>query len=100
MTDLNLLIKFFISTIFESFCNGFVSLCSYFVPNKQFSDKAQRIILIVFIVLAFILLIGLVVGIFIVVKTSGKSFWGWMLISLNVIYIISGVLLKLVFRKK
>ena len=97
---MNLLIEFLISTIFESFCNGFVSLCSYFIPSKKFSDKAQRIILIVFIVLALILLIGLVVGIIIVVETSGKSFWGWMLISLNVIYIISGVLLKLVFSRK
>ena len=78
----------------ELFGEGFVYLCSAFVPNKNISERAHRIIGIVVLFVSLALFVGLIVGIFLLVETNGQSFWGWLLISLSVIYIVGGIALK------
>lgn len=85
---------------FELFAEGFVSLCSAFILKKILSDRLQRIIGIMFLVIALALFIGLIVGIVLLVETSGQSFWGWLLISLSVLYVVSGIALKIVSHIK
>lgn len=84
----------------ELFGEGFVYLCSAFVPNKNISERAHRIIGIVVLFVSLALFVGLIVGIFLLVETNGQSFWGWLLISLSVIYIVGGIALKIFFHIK
>mgnify|MGYP000041887694 FL=1 len=84
----------------ELFGEGFVYLCSAFVPNKNISERAHRIIGIVVLFVSLALFVGLIVGIFLLVETNGQSFWGWLLISLSVIYIVGGIALKIFSHMK
>jgi len=34
------------------------------------------------------------------VETKGQSFWGWLLISLNIIYLLAGITLKIISHIK
>ena len=97
---MDFLFDILIDAFFELFGEGFFALSSTFVPEKGVSEKTKRIIGCVFFSISIILLIGLVAGIFILAETKGKSFWGWLLISLSIIYLLAGITLKIVSHIK
>ena len=75
---------------------GFVSLCTVFVPQKKISPKATKVTTWVCAAISLLLLVGLFAGIIIAVETRGQSFWGWLLIALGIVYLLVGIALKLV----
>lgn len=85
-----------VEAFFEIFGNGFISLSSAFIPQKVVSEKEKKIIGFVCLTISLILFVGLFAGIIILVETNGQSFWGWLLISLNIIYLLAGITLKIV----
>ena len=89
-----------VEAFFELFGEGFISLCSVFVPQKVVSEKRKKIIGCVCLAISLILLVGLFAGIIILVETKGQSFWGWLLISLNIIYLLAGITLKIISHIK
>ena len=89
-----------VDTFFELFGEGFISLCSAFIPQKVVSEKRKKIIGYVCLAISLILLVGLFAGIIILVETKGQSFWGWLLISLNIIYLLAGITLKIISHIK
>ena len=86
--------------ILEIFGEGFISLCSAFVPQKVVSEKRNKIIGYVCLAISLLLFIGLFIGIAILVETKGQNFWGWLLISLNIIYLLAGITLKIISNIK
>lgn len=85
-----------VEAIIEIFCEGFISLCSAFVPQKVITEKGKKIISCICLVFSLLLFISLFIGIAILVETKGQNFWGWLLISLNIIYLFTGITLKIV----
>ena len=94
------LFEFLVEAFFELFGEGFISLCSAFMPKKVISEKGKKIISYVCLAISLALLVGLFIGIIVFVETKGKSFWGWLLISLNIIYLFAGITLKIVSHIK
>ena len=90
-----------IELFFEVFIDGFLSLCSAFIPNKVLSQRREMIIRIICCIVAFLLLVGLFVGTIVLFETHGESFWGWLLVSLCAIYVITAIVLKIIscFKK-
>ena len=89
-----------VEAFFEIFSEGFIALCSAFIPQKVVSEKRKKIIGYVCLAISLILLVGLFAGIIILVETKGQSFWGWLLISLNIIYLLAGIALKIISHIK
>ena len=89
-----------VEAFFELFGEGFISLCSAFVPKKVISEKRKKIINYVCLAISLALLVGLFIGIIVLVETKGHSFWGWLLISLNIIYLLTGIILKIISHIK
>ena len=89
-----------VEAFFEIFSEGFIALCSAFIPQKVASKKRKKIIGYVCLAISLILLVGLFAGIIILVETKGQSFWGWLLISLNIIYLLAGITLKIISHIK
>jgi hypothetical protein len=85
-----------VEAFFEIFGEGFIALCSAFIPQKVASKKRKKIICYVCLAISLILLVGLFAGIIILEETKGQSFWGWLLISLNIIYLLAGITLKII----
>ncbi len=94
------LVDILVEAFFELFGEGFIALCSAFVPQKVVSDRGKKIIGYVCLAISLVLFIGLFAGIIILVETKGQSFWGWLLISLSVIYLLAGITLKIVSHIK
>lgn len=92
---------FLVEFILEIFGEGYVFLCSAFVPQKATTEKGKKIIRCICLVVSVLLFIGLFIGIAILAETKGQSFWGWGLISVNALYVFTGLALKIVsFVKK
>lgn len=91
---LDILIEFMLTVFVEGFMEGFVSLCTVFVPQKKISPKARKIITWTCAATSLLLLVGLFAGIIISVETRGHSLWGWLLIAINVVYLLTGIALK------
>ena len=89
-----------VDAFFELFGEGFISLCSAFIPQKVVSEKRKKIIGYLCLAISLVLLVGLFAGIIILVETKGQSFWGWLLISLNIIYLLAGIALKIISHIK
>lgn len=89
-----------VEAFFEIFGDGFISLCSAFVPEKLLSEKGKNIKGYICLAISLILLVGLFAGIIILIETNGQSFWGWLIISLNIVYLLTGITLKIVSRIK
>ena len=89
-----------VDAFFELFGEGFISLCSAFIPQKVVSEKRKKIIGYLCLAISLVLLVGLFAGIIILVETKGQSFWGWLLISLNIIYLLAGIALKILSHIK
>lgn len=87
---------FLVEAVMEIFVEGFISLCSVFVPQKVITEKSKKIISCICLVVSFLLLVGLLIGIAILGETKGQSFLGWLLIFLNIIYLLTGIALKIV----
>ena len=94
------LVDILVEVFFELFGEGFITLCSAFVPQKVVSDRGKKIIGYVCLAISLILLVGLFAGIIILVETKGQSFWSWLLISLNIIYLLAGITLKIISHIK
>ena len=97
---LELLFDILVEAIFESFAEGFIAFYSAFVPQKVVSEKGKKIIGYVCLAISLVLFVGLFAGIVILVETKGQSFWGWLLISLNIIYLLTGITLKIISHIK
>ena len=82
--------------ILEIFGEGFISLCSVFIPQKTITEKGKKIITCVCLAISLLLFIGLFIRIAILVETKGQNFWGWLLICLSIIYLLTGITLKIV----
>lgn len=89
-----------VEAFFELFGEGFISLCSAFVPQKAIAEKGKKKINYVCLAILLVLLVGLFAGIIILVETKGQSFWGWLIISLNIIYLLTGITLRIVSHIK
>ncbi len=97
---MEILFEIFVEAFFELFGEGFISLCSAFYPHKTLTEKAEKIIKSVCLVLAILLFVGLFAGIIILAENNGQSFWGWLLVSLAIIYLLTGITLKIVSHIK
>ena len=97
---MELLFDILVEAIFEIFAEGFIALYSAFVPQKVVSEKGKKIIGYVCFAISLVLFVGLFAGIIILVETKGQSFWGWLLISLNIIYLLTGITLKIISHIK
>lgn len=93
---LDILFELILTVFVEGFLEGFVSLCTVFVPQKKISPKAIKIITWICVIASLLLLVGLIAGIIIAVETKGQSFWGWLLVALGIVYLLVGIALKLV----
>lgn len=89
-----------VEAFFEIFGEGFIALSSVFVPQKVISKKGKKIVCYVCLTISLVLLAGLFAGIIILVETKGQSLLGWLLISLNIIYLLMGIILKIVSHIK
>lgn len=94
------LLEAFAEFFIEILGDVFYSLSSAFVPQKKLSEKAKRMIGYVLLIVSFALFFGLIIGIFILFKSNGKSIWGWLLISLCVVFFLTGMILKIVSHHK
>lgn len=94
------LLDAFVEFFIELLCDPFLSLSSAFVPQKKLTEKTKRMIGYVLLIVSFFLFFGLIIGIFILFKSNGKSFWGWLLISLYVVFLLTGMILKKVSHHK
>lgn len=92
---LDILFELVLTVFVEGFVEGFVSLCTVFVPQKKLSHKATKIITWICVITSLLLLVGLFAGIVILGKTRGQNLWGWLLIAINVVYLLAGITLKL-----
>lgn len=97
---MDFLFDILVEAFFEIFGEGFIALCSAFVPQKAVSEKGKKIIGYVCLAVSLVLFIGLFAGIIILVETKGQSFWGWLLISLSIIYLLAGITLKIIAHIK
>lgn len=97
---MELLFDILVEAFFEIFGEGFIALCSAFVPQKVVAEKRKKIIGYVCLAISLVLFVGLFAGIIILVETNGQSFWGWLLISLNIIYLLTGITLKIISHIK
>lgn len=86
--------------VFEIIGEGYVSLCSAFVPQRAITEKGKKIIQGIVLVVSILLFVGLFIGIAILVEAKGQSFWGWLLISLSIIYLLTGIAVKIVSHIK
>ncbi len=89
-----------VEAIFEIFAEGFIALYLAFAPQKAMTEKSKKIIGYIFLAISVVLMVGLVIGAVVLLETKGQSFWGWLLIGLNVVYIITGITLKIIAHIK
>lgn len=94
--EMEIIFEFLTELFLEIFAEGFVAICSAFVPKKMITEKSQKIIRYICLVVSILLFIGLLIGIAILTETNGKNFWGWLLISLTIIYLFVGITLKII----
>lgn len=99
---MDMVIEILVEAFFELFVEGFLTLRSAFVPDKALSPRGRQIAGIVCLILSIVLLVGLFAGIIFLLVTDGQSVWGWVLLSVGVLYVVSGILLKIiaVIKKK
>ena len=94
--DMEMIADFFLEFLVTVFVEGFLYLCTVFVPQKKLSPKATKIITAICVIASLLLLVGLFAGIIIAVETKGHSLWGWLLVALDIVYLLVGIALKLV----
>ncbi|MDD6094144.1 MAG: hypothetical protein PUC29_00155 [Clostridia bacterium] len=97
---MDMVFDIFAEVFFEVICEGFLYLCTLFIPSKKLSEKARKIVGIVLAIIASLLFLGLVVGIFMLIETKGTGILGWALVSAAVLYVFAGVALKIISHKR
>lgn len=95
-----MLLDLLIDILLQSFCEGFLALHRAFFPKRELSPTWQWIFAIALAILACALLAGLVFGLLALIETDGKSTVAWILVGLAVAYLVSGIVLTLIFRGK
>ena len=85
-----------VEAFFELFAEGYVSLISAFMPNREMSDRAQKAIGIVLLIVGLLLFVGLIAGIILLVESGGTSALGKTFVGINIAYVVVSVVLKIV----
>lgn len=93
---MELLCDFLFELFFEIVGEGFIALATAFLPSHTVSPRAERIIRILFTVLAAALLFALLIGICLVIDGEGHSLLGWLLIGLGVAYVLLSAVLPVI----
>lgn len=94
------LLEILMEIFLEGFMEGFLSLYKAFIPEKRLSQKGRKVVVLLSVLLSLGMLIGLVVGILMLGESGGTNPWGWVLVAAGVVYLVTGITLKIVFRKK
>ena len=97
---MDVLFDMLLEFLFTLFAEGFLYLHSAFVPNKDITPKLKKRIKVICLFVSLFLFAGLFAGIIILVELGIRNFWGWLLISLNVLYLLSAVVLKIIAHAK
>ena len=82
--------------IMELFVEGFLDLYKVFVPNKQLSNGARRVLKILLFSVGLVLLAAALFGIVLVIEAAGKTLFGWVLIVPALLYLVIAVTLKII----
>ncbi len=96
---MDFIFDFLVYGIFEFLGEIFVSLFTAFIPSRKLSFKTYRILFITGLVVSLLLFAGLIYGIILLVGSNAQSFLGWVFITLAVVYIISGIVFKIINKK-
>lgn len=97
---MEIIFEFLVEIIIEAFAEGIFSLWIWIFPGKPFTEKGKNIVRVICVFVSLIFLVALVVGIVLLGSTQGKSFWGWLFICLNIIYLLIGIILKVIYHIK
>lgn len=97
---MEIVVELFMEIIFGVLVEGFLSLWFWVFPGKHITEKGKKVAKVICALISLAFLVALVVGIILLGSSQGENFWGWLLISLSVIYVISGIVLKIVFYVK
>ena len=96
--------EFIFEIIVEVFLEGglnlLLSIYSPYMPEDMPLEKKKRIIAIIAVFISIALIVALIVGIILFFVSRGKSFWGWFLIALNVIYLLAIIAIKIISHFK
>ena len=84
-----------IEVIFDVFGEMFGYLGKSFFPDGV-SERTRKVINVISTVIGTVFLLLLLLGIIMVVQSSAKSMLGWVFLTLGVIYIAAGIILKLI----
>ena len=91
----------FLGEVFLTFiAEGLLALCALFVPKKVIEKRGKKVVNWVCLIISITLILGLMVGIIILNETNARNFWGWLLISLNILFFGLGVVFKIIARVK
>lgn len=99
---MELIVDFIVEYFLTLFVEGFISLYSVFVPNKILTEEFRKKITSAFLIISLILLIGLFIGTVVLIETNGSSIIAWIFVSLSFLYIVFGIILRVisVIKKK
>lgn len=97
---MELIIELIMEVLVEGFFEGFVYLAKAFVPGRYISEKARKIISVCLAVVACALGFGLLIGVFLLLDSEGKSPWGWGLVTAAAVYVVLGIALKIATKGK
>jgi len=89
----DLIVEIFI----EVFCECFLGLASVFVPRKFRSVKFEKVIRVIVAIIGLLTLVVLFIGVILLIG-NGKSFLGWLLVSICSIYVVAAIVIS-VMRK-
>ena len=95
---MDVIIEIIMDVLVEGLFEGLAYLAEAFIPGKRLSEKARKIIGGCLAVFACALGFGLMMGIFLLVDSGGKSVWGWGLVSAAAAYVVLGIVLKIAFK--
>lgn len=91
----------FIGDLFiDLFADFFFSLIEHFIPQKVHSPKTRKIIHITLSIVALIILVLFSFGVLSQITAKGQSLYGWILISLGILYLLFGIILKIISYAK
>lgn len=92
---MDFVVDILIEAIFDIFGEIFAYLGKSFFPDGV-SERTRKVINVISAIIGAIFLLLLLLGIFMVVQSSAKSMPGWVFLTLGVIYIAVGIILKLI----
>lgn len=93
---MEIVIDLIMEVVFEVFAEGFISLWFWIFPGKHITEKGKRIVKAICAIVSLAFLVALVAGIILLGSSQGKNYLGWLLVSLSVIYLLAGIILKII----